>query len=49
MMDAEPKTDEKPAEMALQIRQARSEDIDPMIALDARITGIACRTRGQAK
>ncbi len=49
MMDAEPKTDEKPAEMALQIRQARSEDIDPMITLDARITDVACRTRGQAK
>jgi ribosomal protein S18 acetylase RimI-like enzyme len=40
-MDAETKTGEKPADAPLQIRRARSEDIDYVIALDARITGLA--------
>ena len=40
-MDAETKTDEKPADAPLQVRRARSGDIDHVIALDARITGLA--------
>ena len=40
-MDAKTKTDEKPAEMPLQVRRARAEDIDHVIALDEHITGLA--------
>jgi GNAT superfamily N-acetyltransferase len=40
-MDAETKTDGKPAHSALRIRRAQSEDIDHVIALDERITGLA--------
>jgi ribosomal protein S18 acetylase RimI-like enzyme len=40
-MDAGPKTDERTREMLLQVRRARFEDIDHVIALDARVTGLA--------
>ena len=40
-MDAETKTGERQADAPLQIRRARSADIDHVIALDARITGLA--------
>jgi len=40
-MDAETKTDDKQAEATLQIRRACADDIDYVIALDERITGLA--------
>ena len=40
-MDAATKTDEKAADTPLQVRRARSEDINHVIALDERITGLA--------
>jgi ribosomal protein S18 acetylase RimI-like enzyme len=40
-MDAETKPDGRPADAPLQVRRARADDIEPVIALDARITGLA--------
>ena len=40
-MGAETKTYDEPAQSSLRIRRARSADIDQVIALDARITGLA--------
>lgn len=40
-MDAETKSVEKPGDAPLLVRRARSEDIDHVIALDERITGLA--------
>ncbi len=40
-MDAGTKTDKKPAASPLKVRRARSADIDQVIALDERITGLA--------